>query len=182
MSDNKDDKNKSLTVRDSSFGIMEAGLANLSPEKKQKILDKAAEEALNLEVEARKKRHQSGQAMEDMNDVFSRFEDVPNGKSSFTKVEGDFKTGSGRVKIEARKGFGCFVATIAFDSPEAEEVHCLREFRDNVLCNFRSGRNFIGWYYKNGPKLAMIVGRNQWVKRPIRKTLSLFVYTWKAIR
>jgi hypothetical protein len=182
MSDNKDDKNKSLTVRDSSFGIMEAGLANLSPEKKQKILNKAAEEALNLEVESRKKRQESGQAMQDMDAVFTRFEDVPNSKGSFTKIEHELKTGSGRVKIVTRKGFGCFVATIAFDSPEAEEVHCLREFRDNVLCNVNLGRGFISWYYEYGPSLATMVGRHQSVKWLIRKMLSLLICIWKAIR
>ena len=179
MSDNKDDKNKSLTVRDNRFGILESGLANLPPEKRQKILNKAAEEALNLEIDARRKQNQSGLALDEMNEVLTRFEDVPRGKGTFTSVSGEFKTGSGRVNIQAKK---CFVATIAFDSPEAEEVHCLREFRDNVLCNFNLGRRFIDWYYKYGPRLATMVGRNQSVKWLIRKMLSFLICIWKATR
>jgi hypothetical protein len=176
MSDEKDAKNKSLIVRDNRFGILESGLANLSPEKKQTILAKAAEEALNLEIESRRKQHQSGLALDEMGEVFSRFEEVPHSKGlNFTEVSGEFKTGSGKVNIKARKGFGCFVATVAFDSPEAVEVCCLRGFRDNVLCNYIYGRKFIDWYYRNGPRLAIIVGRYQWLKWSIRKMLSCLV-------
>ncbi|MBM4295023.1 MAG: hypothetical protein FJ126_09005 [Deltaproteobacteria bacterium] len=182
MSDEKDDKNKSLTVRDNRPGILESALANLPAEKRQKILNKAAEEALNLEIEARKKQKDSATAMNDLDDLLTRFEDVPSNKGTFTKVKGDFKTGSGRVSVEARKGFGCFVATIAFNSPVAEEVCYLREFRDNVLCNYKLGIRFIAWYYRNGPRLARMVGRHECIKLLTVKVLSLWISILKIIR
>jgi hypothetical protein len=182
MSDEKDDKNKSLTVRDNQGGILESALANLPPAKRQEILNKAAEEALNLEVEARKKQNDSGTAMGDLDDLLTRFEDVPSDKGTFTKVKGDFKTGSGKVSVEARKGFGCFVATVAFDSPVAEEVCYLRDFRDNVLCNYKLGIRFIDWYYRNGPRLATVVGRHECAKWLTVKILSLWISILKAVR
>lgn len=179
MSDEKDEKNKSLTVRDNRGGILESSLANLPPDKREKIIYKAAEAGLNLTIEAQGKQNQSGLAMDELKEVLTTFEDVPRGKGTFTSVSGEFKTGSGRVNIQAKK---CFIATIAFDSPEAEEVCCLRAFHDNLLCNYKLGIRFIDWYYRNGPKLATIVGRYQSVKWLVRKMLSIGIYIWKAIQ
>lgn len=183
MPNEKDKKNKSLIVKDNRLGILESLLNSLPPEKRQEISNKAAEEVVNIEIEALEKKRHSDRGMEDMRDVLNEFGNTPHDKvTDFIQVTSKHKTGSGEVEIKARKGVGCFVATIAFDSSEAEEVCCLRDFRDNVLCNFVFGRRFINWYYRNGPMLAKIVARYQPLKWPIRKTLSFLVCAWKAIR
>lgn len=51
----------------------------------------------------------------------------------------------------------CFVATAAFQDSNHPRVHDLRLFRDEILKNYKFGRHFINWYYRNGPKMALIV-------------------------
>lgn len=51
-------------------------------------------------------------------------------------------------------GEGCFVATAAYGDEDAYEVLSLRRFRDHYLRRSDAGRDFIGWYYREGPKGA----------------------------
>ena len=51
-------------------------------------------------------------------------------------------------------GEGCFVATAAYGDEDAYEVLSLRRFRDHYLRRSETGRDFIGWYYREGPKGA----------------------------
>jgi len=48
-------------------------------------------------------------------------------------------------------GGACFVATAAFGSPMAAQVDTLRSFRDRYLLPNAPGRDFVAWYYQNGP-------------------------------
>jgi hypothetical protein len=51
-------------------------------------------------------------------------------------------------------GEGCFVATAAYGEEDAFEVLTLRRFRDHYLRRNPAGREFISWYYREGPKGA----------------------------
>lgn len=51
-------------------------------------------------------------------------------------------------------GEGCFVATAAYGEEDAFEVLTLRRFRDHYLRRSPAGREFISWYYREGPKGA----------------------------
>jgi hypothetical protein len=182
MSEENDKKNKSVIVREKQTGSLETLLTSLPPEIRKVITEKAAEEVVKTEIEARGKERKSGLAMDEVNEVINLYEHVKPGKvTDSITITSEHETGTGHVKIKARKGVGCFIATIAFDSPEAEEVRCLRKFRDNVLCNSQIGIRFINWYYRNGPRLATIVGQNYWMKWSIRKMLSFLISVWKAI-
>ncbi len=52
----------------------------------------------------------------------------------------------------------CFVATVAFETSEGEELDFLRKYRDDKLIPHPIGKLFVKWYYKNGPAIA------SWVK------------------
>lgn len=51
----------------------------------------------------------------------------------------------------------CFIATAAYGSPLHKNLKPLRWFRDQVLLKFDFGKNFVRWYYENGPKAATYV-------------------------
>lgn len=65
---------------------------------------------------------------------------------------------------------GCFVATVAFGEG-ARELDVLRGFRDRVLERHAAGRAFVDWYYREGPKLASVVGRHVVLRRVTRAAL-----------
>lgn len=51
----------------------------------------------------------------------------------------------------------CFIATAAFGSPLAGQVQILRQFRDRYLLTYAWGRQFVAWYYQNGPLAAKYI-------------------------
>ncbi len=55
----------------------------------------------------------------------------------------------------------CFVATAAYGSDTADEIHILTEFRDSVLMRSRLGTGFVSFYYKAGPPLADFISRHE---------------------
>jgi hypothetical protein len=62
----------------------------------------------------------------------------------------------------------CFVATASFRNGRAPGVMLLRHFRDEFLEHHALGRDFIGWYYANGPTAA------EWlIEHPIFRSVSL---------
>lgn len=62
----------------------------------------------------------------------------------------------------------CFVATASYRDGRAPGVMLLRNFRDEVLSEFRFGRDFISWYYTYGPIAA------DWLlEHPVFRNLSL---------
>jgi len=51
-------------------------------------------------------------------------------------------------------GTGCFVATAAYGTSMSVDIQALRELRDKLLLHFNMGRDFVKWYYRNGPGYA----------------------------
>jgi hypothetical protein len=70
---------------------------------------------------------------------------------------------------------GCFVATAAFGVNWAAEVQALRDFRDAYLVTNRPGRDFVRWYYRNGPVAADVIDRYPATKPLVRALLTPFV-------
>jgi len=75
----------------------------------------------------------------------------PGGQSgTFTLTVGSGSAAGGASKA----GEGCFVATAAYGDEDAYQVLTLRRFRDHYLRRSPAGRDFISWYYREGPKGA----------------------------
>ncbi len=70
-------------------------------------------------------------------------------------------------KTEASRG--CFVATAVYGSPYAEQVVCLREFRDEVLCRTWWGRAVVWLYGKIGPAAARLIENRPRAKTWLRR-------------
>jgi hypothetical protein len=63
----------------------------------------------------------------------------------------------------------CFVATSLMDVCEERTPARLRRFRDERLVASRSGRAFVRWYYRNGPRLATAADLSP---EPLRRALG----------
>src|SRR5262249_21016400 len=51
----------------------------------------------------------------------------------------------------------CFVATAVYQDPHHPIVNEFRLFRDEFLARSKTGERVIGWYNRNGPKLAAVI-------------------------
>ncbi|RYZ84452.1 MAG: hypothetical protein EOP06_18065, partial [Proteobacteria bacterium] len=69
------------------------------------------------------------------------------------------------------KSVNCFVATAAYGSPMAAEVTTFRRFRDNFLVPNKFGRQFIWFYYKNGPIAAKFIAESNTLRAVSRAAL-----------
>ncbi|MGE3974041.1 MAG: CFI-box-CTERM domain-containing protein [Bdellovibrionales bacterium] len=76
---------------------------------------------------------------------------------------------------------GCFIATAAFESPEAVEVQLLRRFRDDWLSKNKIGQTFIEKYYDISPSIAAWMQRNPNSKRPARTMLRVITFCLEKI-
>jgi hypothetical protein len=65
----------------------------------------------------------------------------------------------------------CFVATVAFGSPMAGQVEILRQFRDSYLLTNNRGRQFVAWYYRNGPAAAGYIEDKPLAKAAVQAAL-----------
>ncbi len=82
------------------------------------------------------------------------------------------------VNVQGPSGFfgnggsaGCLIATAAFGSPLAPEVHILRVFRDRALLTHRAGRALVRAYYWLSPPLARAVAREPGLAAAVRAVL-----------
>jgi len=73
-----------------------------------------------------------------------------------------------------KKSRRCFIATAAFESPDADPVIRLALFRDQILMTHWPGRIFIKLYYLVSPAIAAILDRFEMLRRPIRLILRRF--------
>ena len=76
-------------------------------------------------------------------------------------------------KVNGRSG--CYIATAVYGSYSAPQVYTLRKFRDRVLMNSGAGRAFVKFYYRVGPKMAVTIGKVDFMNRFVRSVLNRFV-------
>lgn len=71
----------------------------------------------------------------------------------------------------AKKKF-CFIATVSYGSPLAQEVVLLQCFRDKYLSRNSLGEKFIQAYYRFSPYLARPIGQNKVLRLLTRSLLT----------
>ena len=74
-----------------------------------------------------------------------------------------------------KKRTRCFIATSAFQTPNALEVHYLRAFRDQRLKKSFMGRKFVYIYYRFSPSLARFLDSQAWLKPFVRTVLRQLI-------
>jgi hypothetical protein len=161
MPENDNDNLPATPLRPGS--LIDQALANLTVRQQRDLMERATEEALNLEVRARNMRLDSEQANHDIQRHIDGFQSLnKDGRFDSHHIKSEIKTASGRMTIESNRGVGarCFVATAVFMDEGHPTVETLRCFRDTVLVNTSYGRNFVAWYYREGPKLAGFVHKH----------------------
>lgn len=98
----------------------------------------------------------------------------PSTSSSPKSSQASSSSGSTRSS-KKEENSGCFVATAVYGSYEHPSVLILRRFRDETLQPRSTGRILIALYYRFGPNLAKIVGKNLWLSGLSRHILDNIV-------
>jgi len=94
-----------------------------------------------------------------------------------TEEEEETTTTSG----DSGGGGGCFIATVAFGTPMAEQVKSLCKFRDQILLRSPAGRRFVGLYYTISPSIADFIRNKPGLKAMVREALKPLVEISKEI-
>ena len=64
---------------------------------------------------------------------------------------------------------GCFIATAAYGTPEAEGINILRKFRDDFLLKNSLGKLFVDTYYALSPPIAEFISNHELVRTVVRE-------------
>ena len=67
---------------------------------------------------------------------------------------------------------GCFIVTAAYNSPMAEEVKILSEFRDEYLLRSQIGKRIVNLYYRISPPIAKLISRKEFLLTAVRMGLK----------
>jgi hypothetical protein len=83
----------------------------------------------------------------------------------------------------------CFIATAAYDSAIHPHVEVLRKFRDVYLLTCDTGKRFVDFYYRHGPKWAQVIAKHPSLKFFTRAALlpligygAFMVYSGLALK
>lgn len=156
--------------------LIDNALANLTRDQARTLAAKAADAALTLEIKAREQNldYVAGKkALEDHLDAFRMLD--RQGHLTRHTIETVTKTGAGTMRVESKAGATCFVATATYGGIDHPNVRFLRKFRDDCLMQTPAGRSFVGWYWREGPRLARWVGGSETLKSVSRCALSVLV-------
>jgi hypothetical protein len=94
----------------------------------------------------------------------------------------EFTVEDGEIKLPSEEGlqFPCFIATAAYDTPVADEIQILREFRDGYLLTNPLGQALVYFYYWVSPPLAEFITEYPSLK-PIVRTVLVPAVTMSAV-
>ena len=106
------------------------------------------------------------------NEIKSREESPPGGAGS-SPISHRPYTPPTLPKFEGSGGGGgCFIATAAYGSRFADQVHFLEVFRDTILSKSTLGRVLIHLYYKVSPPIAHYIRDKALLRKIIRVFLK----------
>jgi len=159
--------------------LLNYALNNVSPEKKDQLLERIVETSVNLKLkqaEAKSDREEITSTINDTletineNTKFTSKKDQPN-----ISVDREIHSTYGKTKIQIHNKQSCFVATVCYTSPDHPNVLTLRCFRDNVLSRYFLGRVFIKFYYSFGKQFARIISNKPETKKIVKNLLDIII-------
>ena len=169
-----------LTSIKDAESLLNNALQHVSPEKKQEIIDKAADEALRLQTKRAHNeidRETADRMLDTAGRVARQVEATPNANIRYSD-EIDKEHGTTRVEVKSQEGF-CFVATACFGDYQHPTVKTLRQFRDRALLTSRIGAAFVSFYYRYGRAMAAVVNHLPPLKPVARSLLALLARLYK---
>lgn len=130
------------------------------------------------------KSHSLSPDMTEINDLiveiatrqYKASESTDSDKSFFKNYALKYKhNGTPPEKLKRLNDSSCFVVTATMGNEENIVVYNLREFRDQYLLKTATGKTFVNWYYKKGPKIAKAIS-----VRTYRRAIALLVVVLPA--
>lgn len=185
MSDNKNNlpstsRNKgSVELHDNGLragNLIDQALSRLDPDQVRALGVKAGEEALKLQARQAQQNIDYVTGKKVVEDHIQTWDALnKSGKTTRQSVTTDVETGAGKMRIESKSGATCFVATAAYGDWQHPDVEFLRWYRDNVLMCSGIGRTFTRFYWKVGPRLAVVVKPSPFLRKTVRAGLGKLV-------
>ncbi|MFS4458808.1 CFI-box-CTERM domain-containing protein [Bdellovibrio sp. HCB2-146] len=103
------------------------------------------------------------------------YPDIIRKAESFQKTAKNPQIVKQFLKLANKERPRCFIATAAFENPQAPEVQDLRIFRDLTLKKYKWGRAFILAYYRFSPSFACLLDKQSWLKPAVRGLLRILI-------
>tara|TARA_R110002094_G_scaffold8454_7_gene17957 strand:+ start:2946 stop:4181 length:1236 start_codon:yes stop_codon:yes gene_type:complete len=150
--------------------LLGEALQRMAPAQQEKVLGKATEEALRLQVKSKEGQIDNAMASDKVEGVATAAERLGQTGNDFS-VQAEHRSEHGSVKVTVSKQSSltqrvgkCFVATACYGHYDHPTVVVLRTFRDSVLTRRKPGRLFVAWYYRHSPDAARVIEGS----RPLR--------------
>jgi len=96
------------------------------------------------------------------------------------KLSNTFFTVINSLSTSNSNSGGCFIATAAYGSPQAQEVVLLQGFRDQYLSRHALGEKFIRVYYRFSPHVAGKIRHHQVLRLLARSLLTPIILLIKT--
>ncbi|MDH3677054.1 MAG: copper-binding protein [Nitrosopumilus sp.] len=104
------------------------------------------------------------------------FQPIPLEKVSFVVEIGEANAQPDTLPLVNDNGGGCLIATAAYGSELAPQVQQLRELRDDIILQTKSGASFMNifneYYYSFSPTVADLERENPIFKEGVKVTLT----------
>jgi hypothetical protein len=153
-------------LKSGAAGLLWFGVGHLSDHILKKVKPVEAKSVIGSIYEYRIKPRQGGE-------LILRLSTVKENKHLVSKfLDKHYQTNLAN-KDDIR--YGCFIATVCFSDPYADEVNNFRIYRDEVLIKSFVGRQLIKAYYKTSPTIANFLYQRETLKK-MAKTLLVIVH------
>lgn len=104
---------KDLVNRPASGNLLESAFQDLPLEQRQKLIEKALEKKLELDVEAVRAEGRHTRSERDMHNTVRNVQDLESSTKSDYSVKATFETASGKTSIEVKKSNNTTIIVVA---------------------------------------------------------------------